>query len=316
VRTLGSTRPTRERSFRAIGTTATVVVADGRPEEADRAEWILRAEIDLLDRTCSRFRTDSELANLCRQSGKVTRVSSLLFEALTVAVRVAEKTGGAVDPTVGNAMTALGYDRDFQQVVENPLRSLDMVRPAPGYACIQLDAAASTVQIPRGVLLDLGSSAKAFGADRSSALIADQIGLGVLVSIGGDLAVSGRPPSGGWPIGIAMNSGTSPDNAEHRVAIQKGGLASSGTQVRSWMLGAEPVHHIVDPATGYSSSPFWTLVSACGPTCVDANALSTAAIVWGEDATRRLQLFDQAVRLVRHDGAVITLGGWPRDSAE
>ena len=276
---------------------------------------MLRAEMDELDLTCSRFRGDSELAQLHRQSGRPTHVSALLFELLTVAVGVAQKTRGAVDPTVGNAMAAIGYDRDFEQIADRPLRSSVPVRPAPGYTCIQLHDASRTVRLPPGVLLDLGSSAKAFGADRAAAHIAGRLGLGVLVSIGGDVAVSGQPPVDGWPIGIAVDSGTSPDETDHRVAIRQGGLASSSGQVRSWTLNAERVHHIVDPATGCSTPSFWNLVSVCGPTCVDANALSTAAIVWGEEATERLEPFGQAARLERHDGAVFTLGGWIDETA-
>jgi thiamine biosynthesis lipoprotein len=109
-----------ERSFRAIGTSATVVVT--RDEKIFKAESLLRAEINLLDQACSRFRADSELSALHRQLGERTRVSPLLFDALAVAARVAEQTGGAVDPTVGNAISALGYSCDFDQI-EN--RSLD-----------------------------------------------------------------------------------------------------------------------------------------------------------------------------------------------
>jgi FAD:protein FMN transferase len=303
------------RFVQALGTRASVVLARGAAEAADCAESMLRADLDLLDRTCSRFRDDSELTHLQRQSGKVTTISPLLFDALSAAVEVAEKTDGAVDPTVGSALAALGYDRDYEQIVGVSLCALETVRPIPGYACIELDIASQTAQIPKGVQLDLGSSAKALGADRAAAHIADELEMGVLVSIGGDVAVSGEPPPEGWPIGIAIDSGTSPDETEHRVAIRQGGLASSSTLLRSWMLGGEPVHHIVNPGTGFSALPFWSLVSACGPTCVDANALSTAAIVWGEEAPERLQPFGQAVRLVRHDGAVFTVGGWPENRA-
>ena len=315
MNTLHPALPVQVRALRALGTTATVVVADAGAVEAERAESMLRAEMDELDLTCSRFRGDSELAHLHRQSERPTHVSAFLFELLTVAVRVAHKTQGAVDPTVGNAMAALGYDRDFEQIADRPLRSSQPVCPAPGYTCIQLDAASRTVRVPRGVLLDLGSSAKAFGADRAAARIAGELNRGVLVSIGGDVAVNGQPPLDGWPIGIAIDSGTSPDETDHRVAIRQGGLASSSEQIRSWSLDAEPVHHIVDPATGCSTPSFWNLVSVCGPTCVDANALSTAAIVWGEEATDRLEPFCQAARLERHDGAVFTLGGWPDETA-
>jgi thiamine biosynthesis lipoprotein len=134
------------------------------------------------------------------------------------------------------------------------------------------------------------------------------------VSIGGDIAVSGPPPDGGWSIGVAVDSRTAPDHAPHRVAIREGGLASSSTQVRTWQMGSELMHHIVDPRTGRSCNPYWTLVSATAPSCVDANTLSTAAVVWGEDATERLRPFGQSVRLVRHDGEIFVVGGWPTGS--
>ena len=91
----------------------------------------------------------------------------------------------------------------------------------------------------------------------------------------------------------------------------KASLASSSPVVRRWTAGIERVHHIIDPSTGYSVAPFWNLVSVAGASCVDANALSTAAVVWGPEALDRLRPFGQAARLLRHDGEVFTVGGWP-----
>ena len=301
-----------EHSFRAIGTMATVLVQDkGR---AETAETILRAEIDAIDRTCSRFRPDSELEYLHANAGREVRVSALLFEALAVAYSVAERTFGAVDPTVGNAMSALGYDRDFA-LLENRTRPAQLLGPVAGFRHLQLNSRQRTVLIPNGVRLDLGSSAKAFVTDRASRHIADELGSGVLVSIGGDVAVAGPPPPGGWAIGIAVESSTRGDQVDQVVAIREGGLASSSTAVRTWRMGDKRFHHIVDPSTGSSSSTYWKLVSAAGTTCVDANALSTASLVWGDEALDRLRIFDQAIRLVRHDGEVFTIGGWPEANA-
>jgi thiamine biosynthesis lipoprotein len=227
---------------------------------------------------------------------------------------VARKTHGAVDPTVGNAIVALGYDRDFDEIVGRARSAPESSGPVLGYAHIHLDASKRTVQIPRGVLLDLGSSAKALGADRAAARIADELGTGVLVSLGGDVAVSGPPPRDGWAIGIAVDSAIAPEKTDQVVAIRQGGLASSSVHVRSWVMGAETVHHIIDPSTGQSTTPYWKLVSASGASCVDANALSTAAVVWGRDAVERLRPFGQAARLVRQDGAVFTVGGWPESA--
>ena len=296
------------RSFRALGTTATVVVTD--PLHASEAQHMLRTEVEAIDLACSRFRPDSELAQLHANAGRTIEVSSLLFDALDVAYRVAERTHGAVDPTVGNAMEALGYDRDFEQIESRPLPMGD-IGPVPGFRHLQLDRRRRAVRIPHGVRLDLGSSAKALLADRAATRVADILGAGALVSIGGDVAVAGEPPPEGWAIGIAVDSSTGADDVDQVVAIHRGGLASSSTGVRTWHMGSEHVHHIVDPATGCSSNPYWRLVSAVGASCVDANALSTAAVVWGDQAIERLRPFDQAVRLLRHDGEVFTLGGWP-----
>jgi FAD:protein FMN transferase len=285
------------------------------PSLADEAERILREEVSAIDRACSRFRPDSELAYLQACAGCTVEVSALLFEALDVAYSVAARTHGAVDPTVGNAVEALGYDRDFDQIQSRPLRMADP-GPAPGFRHLHLDHAQKTARIPQDVHLDLGSSAKALATDRAAAHIARELRTGTLVSIGGDIAVAGTPPPEGWAIGISVDSATRPDDVDQVVAIRHGGLASSSTEVRAWQMGSAQVHHIVDPATGRSSSPYWRLVSAVGATCVDANALSTAAVVWGDQALERLRPFGQAVRLLRQDGEVIVLGGWPGPGAE
>ena len=70
-------------------------------------------ELDAIDLACSRFRPDSELQHLHEDAGRTVSVSPLLFDALAVAVDGAERSGGAVDPTVGNAIAALGYDADL-----------------------------------------------------------------------------------------------------------------------------------------------------------------------------------------------------------
>jgi FAD:protein FMN transferase len=308
------TAPLTARSFRAIGTTATVVVQDATA--ADDAVQLLAGQLDAVDLACSRFRDDSELAHLHANAGRPVEVGELLFAALSVAVDAAERTRGAVDPTIGNALAALGYDEDIDLVRtrhDTPRRALGTVA---GYGHVQLDPARRTVCIPRGVRLDLGATAKAFAADRAVAAIAGAIGNGALVSLGGDVAVSGSAPAGGWAIGIARESSASDADVEQVVAITQGGLASSATTVRSWRAGGRDIHHIVDPRTGDCAEPYWVLVSATGSSCVEANVVTTAAIVWGASAPHELAGFGQAVRLVRADGEVVSMNGWPLEGTQ
>ncbi len=303
------------RSGRAIGTTAIVAVTE--PAAADAALGILRDELLAIDRTCSRFRPDSEICALRRANGARMRVSALLFEAIAVACDVAQRTGGAVDPTVGVAMETLGYDRDLDQL--DQVDQLDRVgpqavgapTPAPGWWQIELDARRRTVRAPAGTHLDLGASAKALVADRAATRIAGALRTGVLVSIGGDVAVAGRAPDGGWAVGIAADSSADVADVDQVVAIESGGLATSSTSVRTWERGGHPLHHIVDPATGDNAEAYWTTVSASGATCVDANAASTAAVVWGAQAVMKLRELGAPARLVRTDGRLVVMNGWP-----
>jgi thiamine biosynthesis lipoprotein len=302
------------RSFRAIGTTATVVVQE--PDEADLAECTLARALEEIDLACSRFRADSELAMLHAEAGRPVQVSSLLFEALEVACRVAARTGGAVDPTVGNAICALGYDADLDEVQARPPQPPRALGAVPGYWHVQLNSRTREVRIPRGVRLDLGSTAKALAADRAATRIAHAVNDGVLVSLGGDVAVVGPPPSDGWAVGIAHESSAPPEEVDQVVAIRRGGLASSAAGARTWKTGSREVHHIVDPRTGNCVESYWSLVSATGPSCVEANLVTTASLVWGADALETLCRFEQSVRLVRFDGKVFTVNGWPLEESE
>ena len=164
------------RSFRAIGTTATVVVPE--PADAAAAERLLATELAAIDLACSRFRDDSELQAVHAEAGRTVTVSELLFEALSVACETAERTGGAVDPTIGNAIAALGYDADLDEVQSRPPAPPAALGRVAGYQHVQLNRRQRTVRIPRGVRLDLGASAKALAADRAASRIAARLGRG------------------------------------------------------------------------------------------------------------------------------------------
>jgi thiamine biosynthesis lipoprotein len=181
---------------------------------------------------------------------------------------------------------------------------------APAWRLVEIRHDRWQIRAPRGVRLDLGSTAKALAADRAASRAADVVSGGVLVSLGGDIAVAGGVPEGGWLIGIADDHGGDPEPGE-TVGIFSGGLATSSTTVRRWARGGLPVHHIVDPRTGLPAREVWRTVSVTAASCVDANTASTAAIVLGEDAPDWLASHALPARLVRPDGDITRVGGWP-----
>ncbi len=297
------------RTMPAIGTTASVVVGDAAV--ADRALDLLGADLAALDAACSRFRPDSELRRLEERGGRSTRVSPLLFDALSTACEVAARTAGIVDPTIGSAVVAHGYDRDLSELDGSTPTTTADPGPAAGWWRLGLDPTERTVSVPEGVHVDLGSTGKAFGADRSARRIAAALGCGVVVNLGGDVAVAGPAPEEGWGIGIASHCTTAPERADEVVALWGGGLATSGTTSRTWYRNGKRMHHIVDPWTGDVAPTTWSLVTAFGASCVEANGWTTAAVVWGEDAPGNLAAHGVTARLVRPDGRVVRVGPWP-----
>ncbi|MHB8440342.1 MAG: FAD:protein FMN transferase [Acidimicrobiales bacterium] len=288
---------------RAIGTD--VVVAVTRPETAVEADACARDELDALDLACSRFRHDSEICAVQRNAGRWVEVGDVLWETLCVAIASAHETDGTVDPTIGSAVAALGYDRDFALLEEDS--RLPHAQPSPGPQTIELDATRRRVRIAPGVSVDLGATAKAWAADRVAGRIA-ALGTGALVSLGGDVACAGPAPEGGWPVGIGLDS---QGPAQQVISLRVGAVASSAPGIRTWARGGKNLHHIVDPRTGESAEPYWQLVSVAAPSCARANTWSTASIVWGPDAPARLSAAMLAARLVHVDGTVTTTPGWP-----
>ena len=287
----------RHGDWRALGTGVRLIVLDG---DLDAARAAVERVLDEVDRTYSRFRDDSELMELNASAGRERRVSPLMARALGGALEAAQRTGGAVDPTVGRAMKVIGYDGDFGRI-SGTSRNLELrVAPVPGWSTIALDARAQSVRIRPGVELDLGSTGKGLAADLAAeaALAAAGPEAGVLVSLGGDITTAGRAPEGG-------------------VAIEHGALATSSTTVRRWRSSdGVTVHHIVDPRTGLAAESVWRTATVVAATCEAANAASTAAIVLGEAAPEWLAGAGLPARLVAVDGRATRLGGWPEPEPE
>ena len=339
------------RTGRALGTFATLLTTEAAALE--QAHALLTAELLAVDAACSRFRRDAELWRVNHARGRPVRVGPLLAEALTVALAAARLTDGDVDPTCGTSLVRLGYDRDFARARRHTSTLRQPAAPAPGWRSVEFDPVRREVRVPAGVVLDLGATAKALAADRAALAIEAALGGGVLVNLGGDIRVAGPPPEGGWRVGVADDVGfdgqpaTEPATEPsaglavgtldaraglatgagpaavgavpgraaggHVVMIHSGGLATSGTAVRSWRRGSARLHHIIVPATGLPARSCWRAVSVAAATCVDANTASTAAILRSERAPAWLAGLGLPARLVRHDGEPVTVAGWPAD---
>jgi thiamine biosynthesis lipoprotein ApbE len=296
----------------ALGCRVRLVVTD--PRVLPDAQWLLDEELAAIDAACSRFRTDSELVRLDIAEGRPVRLTPLLTRAVAAALDAARETDGHVDPTVGSAMAEIGYDRDYSLISADgtPVRVVE--HPVPGWGRIDLDQATRIIQVPQGIRLDLGATAKALAADLAAGRIHEALGTGVLVGIGGDVAVAGQAPDGGWTVRVQDVTGpvdARADGPAETVAISRGGVATSSVTARRWVRGGRAMHHLLDPRTSLPVASTWRTVSVAAETCLAANIASTDSIVRGKAAVDWLTARGLAGRLVDTSGLVVRTPGWP-----
>lgn len=304
----------RTASWRALGTHADLLVTG----DLDRARLAVEGVLGHVDRTYSRFRSDSELTDVNRRAGETVALSPLLARAIGAAIRAAQLTDGLCDPTIGQALLRVGYDADFALVAASSAPIELRLERAPGWRTLRFDPEARTLWAPRGVSIDLGASGKALAADLAAeaAVAAMDAGAGALISLGGDLAIAGAVPDDGWPVRIAEDSSLPPDavvpgKPAEVVTIREGALATSSTTVRQWRRDRVSVHHLIDPRTGLPAQSPWRTVSVAAATCVDANAAATAALIRGDDGPAWLERVGLAARFVETSGRVVRVAGWP-----
>ncbi|MCG7320488.1 MULTISPECIES: FAD:protein FMN transferase [Arsenicicoccus] len=294
-------------------TTMRLVTSEERALPA--AKRLVDHELQGVELAASRFRHDSEVARLARSGGRPVRVSPTMLALTEAAVAAAVVTHGACDPTVGTALERLGYGRDLEgvgRVIPTAHGTIRLVeRPAPGWRRVRIDRAAGTVTVPADVTLDLGATAKAWAADRCARIVAEQLGTGVLVALGGDIATAGPAPAPGWTVSVQ----DLPDDPAALVSLPSGwSMATSSTRRRRWQVEGRELNHILDPATSLPVVPHWSSASVAAPSCVLANAWSTAALVTGPTAPGLLAGAQVQARLLDLQGDVTYVGGWPADA--
>src|SRR5262249_10237170 len=229
---------------------------------ADRATLAdIKALFSRYESVFSRFRSDSELNRVNAAAGETVCVSRLFARMLAVALRGAVETEGLVEPTLGAAIEAAGYGRDFDEIDSDPSPPL----PAARGLWISVRAQGSFLEVPSGVQLDLNGVVKALAVDDSLALLR---GPG-FVSAGGDLAARGG-------LTVELPGGDS-------VTLVQGGLATSGSSRRTWMRGGQKMHHLIDPRTGRPADSGWEQVTVCGGSCIAADLAAKAAFLLGSE---------------------------------
>jgi thiamine biosynthesis lipoprotein len=275
-------------TFRSMG--VEVAVGGASPSELARVQSLF----DELDTTFTRFRKTSELCRVNAAAGSQVLVSPRFSQVVRLALRAAAATNGRVDPTLGRALEAAGYDRDFDLLEP---RSTAAGMPSPGcWRDVRL--CGRMLSFPPGVALDLNGVVKGLAADEGLRLLAGD----GFVSAGGDVAARGR-------ITVAVPGGDT-------IVLRAGGIATSGSTRRRWRNRDTAAHHLLDPATGRTASSPWAEVTVVAGSCLAADVAAKAAFLAGADGPAWLDRHGLGGRFVGTSGTVVDNAVWKRATAQ
>jgi len=242
----------------------------------------------------STWEADSDISRVNRGPHMTWhRLAPEFFEVLSCALRIAEETRGAYDPTVGPAVDVWGFGPHQQRRTAPPSdREIEAVKQHVGYRLLELDADGQRVRrLAPGVTIDLSSIAKGFAVDLVARHLDSRGMTSYLVEIGGELKGRGVKPDG-QPWWVELEGDPPALAALYNIAI-----ASSGDYLRNFSHGGELYGHTIDPRTcrpvSCGRQP-WT-VSVLHASCMAADAYATAMLVAGMDVKP-----DLAARLVNN----------------
>lgn len=272
-----------------MGTTWHVtVVGPGVAASGEALRSAVQSALDLVNQAMSTYDPDSELSQFNRApAGVPVPVSEPTVRVMRRALEVAERSGGAFDPTVLPLVLAWGFggnDRTEPPTIEEIAIAADLV----DYHSVVVDTDARTLtKVRDGTCADLSAIAKGFGVDQVCRALDDAGRTDYLVEVGGEVRARGKNPRGAdWRVGIDR-----PDPAIERsgaiqtaVAISGVALATSGDYRNFRVLDGQRVSHTIDPRTGHPIRHALASVSVIAATCMDADALATCVNVLGPEA--------------------------------
>jgi FAD:protein FMN transferase len=283
-------------AFPAMGTEVEVLLDVAPGPDAMLGLASVEAEFERLEGLLSRFRPESELSRL--NADRSIDASDDLLTVVELALRARERTGGRFDPTVHDALVAAGYDRSFDEL-EHAARTSP---PAPARSGGRVSVRGRRLALEDGARLDLGGIGKGYAVDRAVAHLG-RLGP-CLVNAGGDLAVSGLPAEGMWPVAVEVPAG------RLTIGLGAGAIATSGCDRRRWRVGNEELHHLIDPSTGRSSDSDLLSVTVAAESAVEAEVWAKALFLAGEQAAAlEADVLRLPAVLVAKDGRVRIAGG-------
>lgn len=280
----------------------------------------LQAELDEIVAQMSHWDPDSLLSRYNRApAGSWHALPQQFFAVIDYALQVYADSGGACDPAAGGLINLWGFGAasryDQAGFYAPQAEAIEAWLSTRGARQPVLSRAGQRLLQPGGAILDLSAVAKGYAVDRMAHCLEERSVRHFVVEAGGELRGAGVKANGEpWWVEIEGVPDSDADGAQTIVALHGLAIATSGDYRRYFQHGSRRAAHTLDPRSGYPAAHGLASVTVLAPTCMAADALSTALTVLGPiDGLAFAQQKDIAARfLVRGAAGLIetTSGAW------
>jgi thiamine biosynthesis lipoprotein len=227
-----------------------------------------------------------------RQAGIApVKVRADLIDVLETALRYAELSGGAFDPTIGPLVKLWGIGTDAQRIpTDNEIAAMLAL---VDFRDLIIDRDPGTAFLRRkGMELDLGAIAKGYAADEAARIAREGKVKHGIIDLGGNiLTMDWRGKDGKvlipWRIGIQNPLS---DRGEYIgvLAVHDTCVVTSGVYERNFEADGIRYHHILSTANGYPVENGLLSVTIVTERSIDADALSTTVFALGFEKGKAL----------------------------
>lgn len=256
------------------------------PREIELIRSIVNSSFEEINSVYNRWNPKSELSKLNQfQSTEPTPISINLYSFLERTGKFVELSEGRFDPTIEPLLVLWKNSLEHNELPSE--KALAEARSSVGWEHIHLENGQFRKDNPL-TQIDLGGIAKGYAVDLIVERLVKSGYTNILVEWGGEIRANGHhPEKRPWKVFIARLNDSNPDHSLAEIILEDEAIATSGDYNQFWIYkngNATTVYtHVINPKTGHPlaiKKHSIASVSVLAPTCTDADALATAAMVF------------------------------------
>ncbi|MCX8956555.1 FAD:protein FMN transferase ApbE [Erwinia psidii] len=288
---------------RTMGTFWSVSLADLPSERKETLQKLIQQQLDEDDHELSTWKPDSVLSRFNQYRGSEPQpVSDNMADIVTLALRIGQKTHGAMDITVGPLVNLWGFGPDKQPIKTPTQDQIDAARTQTGLRHLQVIQRGEGGYLQKdlpGLYVDLSTVGEGFATDHLARLMEKEGVSSYLVSVGGAVLSRGINPQG-RPWKVAIQKPTDQEDAvQALVDLQGHGISTSGSYRNYYELDGKRISHVIDPTTGRPIQHKLVSATVIATTALEADGWDTGLMVLGEEKAKALALREKlAVYLI------------------